>query len=116
MVADGRVALAMRFLIEASSGLSVCGEASSGPAAILADEQLVPDVVVLDLMLPTARDGLEVLTRLVARGRGVVALSSRGDLEGAALAGGAFTFIDMDAGPDAILAAIRGGPRSTGAT
>lgn len=107
---DARVRDAVRALIDASQGLSVCGEASSGPEAIRADEELVPDVVVLDLLLPAAKDGLDVLARLVRTGRRVIALSLDGALRDAALDAGAVVFIDKGAGPDRLIQALRSVP------
>ncbi|MEZ5094002.1 response regulator [Nocardioides sp.] len=60
-------------------GLDVL-EAADGPAALAADADAEPDLVVLDLMLP-GLDGLEVFRRLRARRGGVpvVMLTARGD-------------------------------------
>ena len=60
-------------------GLDVL-EAADGPAALTADADAEPDLVVLDLMLP-GLDGLEVFRRLRARRGGVpvVMLTARGD-------------------------------------
>jgi len=104
---DARVRRAVRALIESSAGLSFAGEASSGPTALRADEALVPDVVLLDLLLPSAEEGLAVLRRLVARGRAVVAVSIGDTMSGAALAAGAATFVGKGAGPDPLLDALR---------
>ena len=93
-------------LIE-SSGLSVAGDASSGLGAYQAFEALHPDIVVLDLLLPSAEDGLEVLRRLVASGRAVVALSIREALRDDAIAAGAVAFVAKYAGPDALLETLR---------
>jgi CheY-like chemotaxis protein len=110
---DARVRAAVCALIE-SSGLPVAGEASSGTGAYQAIEALDPDIVVLDLLLPSAEDGLdvllpsaedglEVLRRLVASGRPVVALSIREGLRAQAIAAGAVAFVAKYAGPDALL-------------
>ncbi|MEU7033499.1 response regulator transcription factor [Streptomyces sp. NPDC046237] len=57
--------------------------AADGPAALRAAEELRPDLIVLDLMLP-GMDGLEVCRRLRARESGtrpvpVIMLTARGD-------------------------------------
>ena len=104
---DARVRSALRALIEASWGLVVCGEAASGPEALRADRELAPDVVLLDLLLPSAEDGLDVLTRLVGAGRTVVALSIRETLSAAALNAGAVTFLEKGTSPDLLLQALR---------
>ena len=65
-----------RSLLEAE-GLDVAGEAADGDAALVAAEELHPDVVLLDINLPTF-DGFEVARRLAgANGPKVVLTSSR---------------------------------------
>lgn len=104
---DARVRRALCALIECSPGLSVAGEASTKSAAYQADEALGPDVVILDILLPTAQDGLEVLEDLAETGRAVVALSLSEGLRAAAFAAGAGAFVEKYAGPDALLQAVR---------
>ena len=104
---DARVRRALCALIESSPGLSVAGEASTKSGAYQADEALRPDVVILDILMPTAQDGLEVLRHLASTGRAVVALSIRDGLRAAAFAAGAGAFVEKYAGPDALLQAVR---------
>ena len=104
---DARVRTALCALIESSLGFSVAGEATSRFGACEANEKLCPDVVVLDLLLPTAEDGLELLKQLAATGQAVVALSIREGLRTAAFAAGAAAFVEKYAGPDALLETIR---------
>jgi DNA-binding NarL/FixJ family response regulator len=56
----------IRTLLEGESGWEVCGEASTGPAAIGAAGDLKPDLVILDLGLPELH-GLEVTRRILQR-------------------------------------------------
>jgi DNA-binding NarL/FixJ family response regulator len=56
----------IRTLLEAEPGWEVCGEASTGPAAVDAAARLKPDIVVLDLGLPELH-GLEVTRRILQR-------------------------------------------------
>jgi DNA-binding NarL/FixJ family response regulator len=56
----------IRTLLEGESGWEVCGEASTGPAAIEAAGDLKPDLVILDLGLPELH-GLEVTRRILQR-------------------------------------------------
>ena len=107
---DARVRRALCALIRSAPGLSVVAEASSGPATLRADEELAPDVVLLDVLLPSLREGLEVLDHLVARGRAVVALSIREELRATALAAGAVAFVEKYAGPDTVLHVLRDVP------
>ena len=105
---DARVRQALRALIASSEGLSLAGEASSATDALRADDNLVPDVVLLDLLLPSAGDGLAVIDALVARGREVVALTIRVELRAAALEAGAAAFLEKGVTPDALLDVLRG--------
>ena len=104
---DARVRAALCALIDSARGLAVAGDASSGPAAYEAIETLPPDLVVLDILLPTVQDGLEVLRRLAATGRPVIALSIREGLRDAACAAGAVAFVAKYAGPDVLLDTLR---------
>ncbi|HUR17843.1 MAG TPA: response regulator [Acidimicrobiales bacterium] len=104
---DARVRHALRALLTSSHGLAVAGEAASAPDALRVDEQLLPDIVLLDLLLPTAQEGLEVLRRLVGRGRTVVALTIRVQLRQAALDAGAAAFVEKGVSPDLLLEVLR---------
>ena len=104
---DARVRAALSALIGSSPGLAISGEASSRHGAYEAIDTLRPDVVVLDILLPTAEDGLELLQHLATCRRPAIALSIREDLRGAAFAAGAIAFVAKYAGPDALLQALR---------
>jgi DNA-binding NarL/FixJ family response regulator len=91
---DARVRRALRGLIECASDLTVVGEAGSTRSARRLDLELGPDVVVLDLLLPQASDGLGVLRELRARDRPVVAISRMGELGPQAMAEGAHAFLE----------------------
>jgi DNA-binding NarL/FixJ family response regulator len=54
----------IRTLLEAERGWEVCGEASTGPAALEAAARLKPDLAILDLGLPELH-GLEVARRIL---------------------------------------------------
>ena len=112
---DARVRRALRSLIDSSSDLTVVGEAASTQSATRLDLALVPDVVVLDLLLPQAPDGMEVLGELRGRGRPVVAISQMGELRPQAMVAGAHGFLekhgrDVDDLLDMIRAAYRHTP------
>jgi DNA-binding NarL/FixJ family response regulator len=102
---DGRVRRALRALLEAEPDIAVVGEAATAREVRAAARALRPAVVVLDLLLPAAEDGLALVRGLA--GRPVVALSVRGGLRGAALGAGARAFVEKGAAPEALLAAIR---------
>jgi DNA-binding NarL/FixJ family response regulator len=91
---DIRVRRALRGLIECASDLTVVGEAGSARSAGRLDLELDPDVVVLDLLLPRASDGMQVLQELRGRGRPVVAISRMGELGPLAMAEGAHAFLE----------------------
>jgi DNA-binding NarL/FixJ family response regulator len=91
---DARVRRALRGLIECAPDLTVVGEAGSTRGAGRLDLELGPDVVVLDLLLPQASDGLGVLRELRGRGRPVVAISRMGELGPQAMVEGAHAFLE----------------------
>jgi DNA-binding NarL/FixJ family response regulator len=112
---DARVRRALRGLIECAPDLTVVGEAGSTRGAGRLDLELGPDVVVLDLLLPQASDGLGVLRELRGRGRPVVAISRMGELGPQAMVEGAHAFLekhgrDIDDLPEMIRAASRHDP------
>jgi chemotaxis response regulator CheB len=91
---DVRVRRALRSLIECAPDLTVVGEAASTRSAKRLDLELRPDVVVLDLLLPQAPDGMGVLQELRDRGRPVVAISRMGELGPQAILAGAHSFLE----------------------
>ena len=110
---DVRVRRALRELVESSADLTVVGVAGSRQAALTEDAEHRPDVVVLDVMLPSSTDGLNVLRVLRSRHRPVVAISVLGSLRRPALDLGAFAFVekqgrDMESLDDTIRAAAEG--------
>jgi DNA-binding NarL/FixJ family response regulator len=116
---DARVRRALRSLIDCASDLTVVGEAGSTWSAKRLDLELLPDVVVLDLLLPQAMDGMGVLRELRRHGRPVVALSCMGELGPEALVAGAHAFLekhgrDVDDLLDMIRAAYRHDPWPAG--
>jgi DNA-binding NarL/FixJ family response regulator len=112
---DARVRRALRSLIDCSPDLTVVGEAGSTRSAKRLDLELRPDVVVLDLLLPQAPDGMQVLRELRRRDRPVVAISRMGELGPEAMVAGAHAFLekhgrDVDDLLDMIRAAHRHDP------
>jgi CheY-like chemotaxis protein len=59
------------------------------------DLELGPDVVVLDLLLPHAADGISVLRQLRGRDRRVVAISRMGKLGPQSILAGAHAFLEQ---------------------
>jgi DNA-binding NarL/FixJ family response regulator len=91
---DARVRRALRRLIECAPDLTVVGEAGSARGARRLDLELLPDVVVLDLLLPQAWEGMGVLRELRGRDRPVVAISHMGELGPQAMGAGAHAFLE----------------------
>jgi DNA-binding NarL/FixJ family response regulator len=91
---DARVRRALRSLIDCAPDLTVVGEAGSVRNAEHLDLELLPDVVVLDLLLPQAPEGMQVLRELRCRDRPVVAISRMGELGPPAMVAGAHAFLE----------------------
>ena len=91
---DARVRRALHSLLECAADLTVVGEAGSTRSAKRLDLELLPDVVVLDLLLPQAPDGMQVLRELRGRDRPVVAISRMGELGPQAMVAGAHAFLE----------------------
>ena len=94
----------------AEEGLRVA-EAASGNAALLALEQVDPDVVLLDLLMPPGPDGLATLVTMRERGftMPVVMMSGKAQLADAvrAVKLGAFQFLQKPLEPDAVIVTLR---------
>lgn len=112
MLADDHTVVreGIRALLETESDLQVVGQASDGVAAIAQAEQLKPDVLLVDLMMP-GLNGLDVMRAVRHRcpKTRMVALSMHADdayvLE--ALRNGAVGYVLKESGIDDLLYAIR---------
>jgi two-component system nitrogen regulation response regulator NtrX len=86
-------------------------EAPNGNTALLQIEQVDPDVVLLDLLMPPGPDGLETLARLRERGLSmpVIMMSGKAQLTDAvrAVKLGAFQFLEKPLAPEAVLVTVR---------
>ncbi len=93
-----------------SEGFSVA-EAPSGNSALLLLDEVHPDVVLLDLLMPPGPDGLDTLTRMRDRGDAVpvIMMSGKAQLNDAvrAVKLGAFQFLEKPLSPEAVLVTIR---------
>jgi two-component system, NtrC family, nitrogen regulation response regulator NtrX len=93
-----------------SEGFDVT-EAPNGNSALLLLDEVVPDVVLLDLLMPPGPDGLETLTRMRDRGDAapVIMMSGKAQLTDAvrAVKLGAFQFLEKPLSPEAVLATVR---------
>jgi two-component system, NtrC family, nitrogen regulation response regulator NtrX len=93
-----------------SEGFDVT-EAPNGNSALLLLDEVGPDVVLLDLLMPPGPDGLETLTQMRDRGDAapVIMMSGKAQLTDAvrAVKLGAFQFLEKPLSPEAVLATVR---------
>ncbi len=101
----------IRNLIDSAVGMSVVGEANSGPVALQMIEELRPDLVLLDMEMPDL-SGVEVIQRLKEAQLPVrvLGLSSYDDIEFITqlLSFGASGYLLKDEVPESIVEAVRG--------
>ena len=102
----------LRSFLESFSDIEIIGEAANGEAAIAAIESWLPDVVVIDLLMPGGIDGIETTRHLRMRSphsQVVVLTAFTDDVRIiAALREGAIGYVRKDAAPETLLAAVRG--------
>ena len=105
----------LRSFLESFSDIEIIGEAANGEAAIAAIESWLPDVVVIDLLMPGGIDGIETTRHLRMRSphsQVVVLTAFTDDVRIiAALREGAIGYVRKDAAPETLLAAVRGAAR-----
>jgi DNA-binding NarL/FixJ family response regulator len=105
---DARVRLGVRSVVESFPDLQVVGEASSAQVALELVDETAADVVLVDLALPTAAEGLKLVRQLSRNGPSVMAMSIRSGLGPAALGAGAVCFVEKDQhGAAGLVEAIR---------
>lgn len=98
-------------ILEAEDDVVVVGEASDGDQAVVATQQLRPDVVLMDVQMPRM-DGLEATRRIVQeadlRSRVVILTTfERDDYVFEALRAGASGFLLKNAPPEELVHAVR---------
>ena len=101
------VRVLLRAAIAREARLTTVGEAADGAEALVLEQRLRPDVVVLDVSRP-GLDGIAVAARLRERRAdcAIVIFSGSDDVRDAALAAGADRFVDKADGFDAAVAAV----------
>jgi two-component system, NarL family, response regulator LiaR len=104
----------VRFLLEQHRDLEVVGEAGEGAVAVRLAEELKPDVILLDLVMP-GQDGVETIRELRRRARGVrilVLTSYHGDeLIYRAIRAGALSYLLKDVEAGELVRAVRAAAR-----
>jgi len=105
----------LRSFLEAFPDIFVVGEASSGEEALEKIEGWLPDVAVMDLLMPGGIDGIEATRRIrsITPHTQVVVLTAHADDARvvAALRAGAIGYVRKDAEPEILLAAVRAAAR-----
>ena len=100
----------VRAFLETQSGVSVVGEAGSGDEAIQLAGQLIPDVILMDLIMPNM-DGVEATRRVkqVSPRSQIVVLTSYHEDEHIfpALKAGALSYILKDVSAEELGSAVR---------
>jgi len=116
LVDDHQVARhGLQSYLKAFEDLAVVGEAASGEEVLQKIEGWMPDVVVMDLLMPGGLNGIETIkqVRTLLPHTRIVALTSSTDdaLVGAALRAGAIGYVRKDANLDVLLSSIRAAAR-----
>ncbi len=110
----------VRGYLEAQPDISIAGEAASGEEAVRLAADLVPDVVLMDLVMPggpgtPGMDGVEAtrrVRRVSPRSQVVVLTSYHEDVHiFPAIKAGALSYLLKDVGPEDLAAAVRGAAR-----
>jgi len=116
LVDDHRVVRhGLRSFLEAFGDIQIVGMASSGEEAVEQLETWLPDVVVMDLLMPGGIDGIEATRRVrtIAPHTQVVVLTAYTDDARvvAALRADAIGYVRKDAEPEVLLQAVRAAAR-----
>jgi two-component system, NarL family, response regulator LiaR len=105
----------LRTYLESFPDLEIVGEAASGEEVLRYIELWLPDVVVMDLLMPGGMDGVETIrhVRQLTPHTQIIALTSYTDDARviAVLRAGAIGYVRKDAAPDVLLASIRAAAR-----
>jgi NarL family two-component system response regulator LiaR len=116
LVDDHRVVRrGLRSFLEAFADIVVVGEASTGEEALERIEGWLPDVVIMDLLMPGGIDGIETTRRVraITPHTQVVVLTAYADdvRVVASLRAGAIGYVRKEADPEILLAAVRAAAR-----
>ena len=100
----------LRTLLELQDDLEPVGEACDGAEAIRLVEETLPDVVLMDLVMPEV-DGIEAIRRIRQLGSplgriAIIGVSGRGEDEAASRTAGADAFVLKPVSPRALATAL----------
>ena len=105
----------LRSYLESFGDIAIAGSAASGEEALGLLETCLPDVAVVDLLMPGGMDGFETIRRVRNRSphTQVVVLSGYSDDARvlAALRAGAIGYVRKEADPEVLLATVRAAAR-----
>ncbi len=105
----------LRSYLESFGDIAIAGSAASGEEALSLLESGLPDVAVVDLLMPGGMDGFETIRRVrgLSPHTQVVVLSGYSDDARvlAALRAGAIGYVRKEADPEVLLAAVRAAAR-----
>ena len=105
---DPRVLAAIGATIALAPDMVMVAAAADAATALACAERTDPWVALVDVLIPDAVTGLELVAGLAQEpGCGVVAMSVRSGFRQAALAAGAVAFVEKSGDIDAILDAVR---------
>src|SRR5262245_25256043 len=116
LVDDHRVvSRGVRSYLESFPDIAIVGVAANGEELLKRFDEWLPEVVVMDLLMPGGMDGIEATKRIrsISPRTHVVALTASVDearLIGA-LRAGAIGYVRKDSEPEALLAAVRAAAR-----
>jgi NarL family two-component system response regulator LiaR len=105
----------LRSFLEAFPDITIVGESCSGEEVMEQVEGWLPDVVIMDLLMPGGMDGIETTRRVrsITPHTQIVVLTAHTDDARvvAALRAGAIGYVRKDAEPEILLAAVRAAAR-----
>lgn len=105
----------LRSYLEAFADIVIVAEASSGEEALTQAEAALPDVILMDLLMPGGMDGIETtrhLRRITPHSQVVVLTADISDSRVvAALRAGAIGYVRKEAEPEFLLSTVRAAAR-----
>ena len=100
----------LRFMLERQPDVSVVGECGDGEKAVALAVDLIPEVILLDLLMPRM-DGITAIReiKLLTPATQIIILTSYhdDDLIFSAIKAGALSYLLKDTGPQELIAAVR---------